>query len=221
VLREEIFRRGEDNSFLGSEDDLIRQLGVSRPTFRQAVSLLEHEELLQSRRGLGGGFYTRRPTAEAVSHLASIHLFFADPKLADVYAATAPIQIEAARLLAANPDPAIRGQLKAFVTRHRGFENYRDVQVNVRVALGFERLVAELCGNPAFHLFLETGLHLANVTRFSTENPMGRDREGWMEYMEALAEAVQRGNQKLAAEVTEKHVNALANWRLLHQKKLG
>lgn len=218
VLREEIFRRGEEDSFLGTEEDLLRQLGVSRPTFRQAVTLLEHEELLQSKRGAGGGFYTRRPTVEAVSHLASIHLFFADAKLVDIYRASAPIRREAARLLAANPSQEVRGALKAFVERHRGFEKLRDVQVNLRVAAGFDKLLAQLCGNPAFHLFLETCRDLGNVTRFPTEQPMGKERaQGWIDYMENLAEAIQQGDSQRAAEVTETHLNELINWQTAHR----
>jgi len=42
ALREDILAR-EDGELLGSEDELMERLGVSRPTLRQAARLLEHE----------------------------------------------------------------------------------------------------------------------------------------------------------------------------------
>src|SRR5215475_11381751 len=76
ILREEILSRASESEewLLGSEDDMIRTLGVSRPTLRQAARMLEQEELLVVRRGIGGGLFGRRPTAEAVSHIASVYL---------------------------------------------------------------------------------------------------------------------------------------------------
>jgi GntR family transcriptional regulator, transcriptional repressor for pyruvate dehydrogenase complex len=73
VLRSEILLR-DDGDWLGSEDELLGRLGVSRPTLRQAARLLEAEELLVVRRGLNGGLFSRRPTSDAVARMASVYL---------------------------------------------------------------------------------------------------------------------------------------------------
>jgi len=48
VLREEIlaYEGEEEEWLLGSEDEVLGQLGVSRPTLRQASRILEQEQLL-------------------------------------------------------------------------------------------------------------------------------------------------------------------------------
>jgi DNA-binding FadR family transcriptional regulator len=55
-LRNRIIR-GElpEGTMLPSEHDLIRQFGVSRPTLREAIRVLESEQLLEITRGLHGG----------------------------------------------------------------------------------------------------------------------------------------------------------------------
>lgn len=48
---------------LGSLPDLARELGVGVVTVQQAARVLEHEGLLEVRRGPGGGYYASRPDA--------------------------------------------------------------------------------------------------------------------------------------------------------------
>jgi GntR family transcriptional repressor for pyruvate dehydrogenase complex len=48
---------------LPSEDSLMSSFGVSRPTLREAIRLLEADELLDVRRGARGGAVVRRQSA--------------------------------------------------------------------------------------------------------------------------------------------------------------
>jgi DNA-binding GntR family transcriptional regulator len=63
ALREESLRCAE-SELIGSEDDLLASHNVSRPTLRQAAALVAREQLLQVRRGVGGGYIARRPTEQ-------------------------------------------------------------------------------------------------------------------------------------------------------------
>jgi GntR family transcriptional regulator, transcriptional repressor for pyruvate dehydrogenase complex len=74
AIRDDIMAIAEDGAFLGSEDDLLERYGVSRPTLRQAVRIVEHEQLIAVKRGVNGGFFTRLPTSEAVARVASVFL---------------------------------------------------------------------------------------------------------------------------------------------------
>lgn len=67
-------RIARDGAFLGSEEELLTRYGVSRPTLRQAARIVEHEQLITVRRGVHGGFFTRLPTSEAVTRVASVFL---------------------------------------------------------------------------------------------------------------------------------------------------
>src|SRR5262249_44465324 len=63
-----------DGEFLGSEPELVARLGISRPTFLQAAKLLEQEQLLVIKRGVGGGFFARQPSTSGVAHVAAVYL---------------------------------------------------------------------------------------------------------------------------------------------------
>src|SRR3546814_4941537 len=85
ILREEILRDIKDDEWLlGSEDEVMRSLEVSRPTLRQALRLLEQEQLVSVRRGVGGGLFARRPTEEGVTHTASVYLRAAGTSYGDL-----------------------------------------------------------------------------------------------------------------------------------------
>ena len=62
----EIALEAKDGDLLGSEDDVIAQLGVSRVTVRQAARVLEREGLLRVRRGANGGCFAARPGADMI-----------------------------------------------------------------------------------------------------------------------------------------------------------
>ena len=72
-LRQECIQR-EPGTLLGQEEELLRRLGISRPTLRQAAALLGQEQLMNVRRGPGGGYFTTRPDISAVVHMAAIWL---------------------------------------------------------------------------------------------------------------------------------------------------
>ena len=49
----------------GSEAELLEQYGVSRAVFREAVRLVEHQQVATMRRGPGGGLVVIEPSAAA------------------------------------------------------------------------------------------------------------------------------------------------------------
>ncbi len=59
-LRETIFAQ-EPGTPLGSLNELARDMGVGIVTVQQVARVLEHEGLLDVRRGPGGGYFGRRP----------------------------------------------------------------------------------------------------------------------------------------------------------------
>lgn len=67
-LRERIFAAAA-GSQIGSLQDLAATLGVGIVTVQQAARILEHEGLLEVRRGPGGGYYGKRPDAAALERL--------------------------------------------------------------------------------------------------------------------------------------------------------
>lgn len=64
-LRDLVFA-AEPGTMIGSLQDLAKTLGVGVVTLQQAARVLEHEGLLEARRGPGGGYYGTRPDQAAL-----------------------------------------------------------------------------------------------------------------------------------------------------------
>jgi DNA-binding GntR family transcriptional regulator len=63
---------------LPAENSLMSSFGVSRPSLREALRLLEAEELLDIRRGARGGAVVRRPSALPALRAAAAWLALGD-----------------------------------------------------------------------------------------------------------------------------------------------
>lgn len=107
----------EENAWLGSEQDLLERCGCSRPTLRQAARLLEHQQLLVVKRGVGGGYYGRRPDLQAVVEAAALHLRLRGTTWREVLAAAHVVNTESVRLAALSDRPAERTALQHVAAR--------------------------------------------------------------------------------------------------------
>jgi len=194
-LREEILRRNKSDDFLGSEDELIERLGVSRPTLRQAARILEAEELLVVKRGWNGGFFTRRPEASAVARIAGLFLRSEQTTFGDVWHTLAIVGAEAAKLAAANPDVEARRALVTLVTDAAPGEEGHDV-VNhelARVRADFVRRIVALVPSATLQLVVAI---LSETTRTSSASRWFMDKEHQeftYEYLEKVARAIANG----------------------------
>ncbi|HEX9066793.1 MAG TPA: GntR family transcriptional regulator [Streptosporangiaceae bacterium] len=61
-------------SVLGSEADLLARYGVSRSVFREAVRLVENQQVARTRRGPGGGLVITEPTVGGVIGAVVLYL---------------------------------------------------------------------------------------------------------------------------------------------------
>lgn len=152
VLRDEILRRA-DGEWLGSEDDLIESLGVSRPTLRQAARLLEAEELLVVRRGLKGGLFTRRPSTDAVARMASAYLRTEQTTVVDLARSWFLLLEQSAKLAAEHPDPAARAALVGEIAHIERSIASDDPLSRLGGLQAFSLELADLANSPTLRLF--------------------------------------------------------------------
>ncbi|MET0370011.1 MAG: FCD domain-containing protein [Sphingobium sp.] len=154
MLRREILSRDEDDMFLGSEDELVGRLGVSPPTFRQAARLLEFEELLTVKRGVGGGYFGRKPTAAVVARLAGTYLLSQGTTFRDVIRAQAVLEAEVIRLLVEEGSDEDRRALTECLEFDTNFGANNDVARGVRAINRFWQRAGQLSGNNSLTLFM-------------------------------------------------------------------
>lgn len=90
----------DEGDSLGHEPDLIERFGVSRPSLREALRILEAEGLISVVRGVQGGVVVHRPDQRLTARTAAIVLQARNVSLADVFEARTIIEPAAVRLVA-------------------------------------------------------------------------------------------------------------------------
>jgi GntR family transcriptional repressor for pyruvate dehydrogenase complex len=85
---------------LPSEQQLMVQFGVSRPTLREAFRILEAEDLISVKRGSRGGARVTQPSLAVAARYVGLLLQVQGTTIADVYEARMVLEPACARLLA-------------------------------------------------------------------------------------------------------------------------
>ena len=100
-LRSQIVR-GElrEGSALAPERELIERFGVSRPTLREAIRILESEGLVNIQRGARGGAIVQIPTVRTATRYVSLVLQANGTTLIDIHRVHRLIEPTAARVVA-------------------------------------------------------------------------------------------------------------------------
>lgn len=91
-----------DGESLGREPDLVKRFGVSRPSLREALRILETEGLIRVVRGLHGGVVVQSPDHRMTARTAALILQSRNVSLADVFAARSMIEPLAAKAVASS-----------------------------------------------------------------------------------------------------------------------
>ena len=150
-LRRQIVR-GEllEGDALPSETELIEQLGVSRPTLREAFRVLESEGLISIRRGSHGGARVHVPNGDVAARYAGLVLEHRGTRLADVYEARAVLEPPCAGMVARRHSSEDLERLRVAID---GAESEgSDPLERIRHQTEFHDLVIELAGNTTVQL---------------------------------------------------------------------
>ena len=199
ALRAESLQVGE-GELIGSEDELLARHGVSRPTLRQAGALVAQEQLLQVRRGVGGGYIARRPTGRAVSHMAAIFLTTRQTSLDEIGHSMAPIRAELARLAATNIDDASREAFRDFLKREAEDSGQGGFRAFARREREFGQLIGAASRNSVLALFLDILHDLAANIRPEDDVLVGHPErvQAYRERRTRLIEAIIDGDPNVA-----------------------
>jgi len=129
---------------LPPEAELTSRLQISRETLREALRILESQQLIEIRRGRGGGAVVRRPGLEAVARYVALLLQLRRTTLAHLEEVRSVVEPPAAELLASH---AGFDDLEALVALHDAERAARTPLAFVTAMSAFDQAVIELSGN--------------------------------------------------------------------------
>lgn len=202
-----------DGESLPPEQALIDQYGVSRPTFREALRILQSEALISIRRGSRGGATVHAPQVDPVARQAGYLLQHQHTSLADVYDARMVIEPPAAGMLAAQRSADVVARLGEALAEEQAAVG--DPAAFARASARFHEQVVTLTGNNTLSLF--TGI-LGEIIDAHTETVMlgahdpvasGRDSGAAHRSHERLVELVTAGDADGAAAHWRAHMEAI------------
>jgi len=217
-IESEIMRRGWPiGQLLGSEPELIDRFGVSRAVFREAVRIVEHDGAARMRRGPGGGLIVTTPDLVAVEGPATLYLDYSDVSAQDLYDVRSSLELTCTGLVTENLTEDGIARLRAVLEQEEttgsdGMETGRAHDLHV--------VIADLTGNPAMRLFVET---LTRLT-FERTGHLRYDIEDLREVHaahQAIVEAIIAGDAGLAQHRMRRHLAAALSYYHRRQEADG
>ena len=197
-----------EGDVLPSETELLAQFGVSRPTLREAVRVLESESLVLVKRGSRGGIEVSVPRVEKAAHYAGLLLEYRQATTADVFEAAAAIEGPCVAMLArtrtAQDLKTLRRALESEQASGGDKTDLLDQQND------FHRLVIDLAGNQTLMVLSDVLRHIIEVAgqRYLTDSSL-RDAD-----QSSAVRAATRTHLKVVDLIADKDaLGAEALWR--------
>ncbi len=213
----EIALASDDGAFLGSEDELVARLGVSKPTLRQATARVAQEHLVAVRRGVGGGYFARRPGSLTVSRMAAVYLRTRNATYVELTETTPMFYAELARLSSRNRDPAMIAQLREFAERddqtvdELNIQGYAEFMRSERKFIDF---LATMAGNKVLELMVAiTSDFSANAPRNDERMLRRLDHMALYRVLRArFARAIANGDGDIAELLSRRCTELMCEW---------
>jgi GntR family transcriptional repressor for pyruvate dehydrogenase complex len=142
----------EDGAMLPKQEELLAEFGVSPPSIREALRILETEGLITVQRGNVGGAVVHRPQAAKAAYMMGLVLQSRGVSLGELVNAMRKLEPACAAECALRPDrhqtvlPALRAVLD------RGLEIIDDADEFIGTARRFHIELVANCGNEAMSL---------------------------------------------------------------------
>jgi DNA-binding FadR family transcriptional regulator len=205
----------EDGSILGRQEDLVREFGVSLPSLREAMRILETEGLISVRRGNIGGAVVHRPTTQGAAFMLGLVLQANNVVIGDLATALGVVEPTCAAMCARHSSHrAIAARLDEL--SQRAAAHLEDGAVFTPVAREFHDELARSCGNETLRqvvgtlesLWSEYESHWAQASSSAGEYPTVPERRSVLAAHAAITDAIRRGEPETAERASRRHLDA-------------
>ncbi len=154
-----------DGDTIPSESVLAEQFGVSRPTLREALRVLEAQGLITVKRGTRGGAKVSAPDGRVAAEATALVLQHRGVTMSDVYEARTLIDPTCAGLLATRRTDSDIEKLRAAIADAE--QALDDPATGVRLQQEFHALIVDLAGNETMRVLTGMVLRIIDVAAYS------------------------------------------------------
>lgn len=210
-----------EGALLGSEDDLVLRLEVSRATVRQVARLLEREGLLRVRRGINGGYFAARPDVHTIETTVSAYLEMFDTNLEDVFAIASVLWVEVMRKAAAKRTQEAKALVKRFREKVSALPQHAPYEEVLALELESRDAIFNLIKSRYIHLIFQI-----NMAFTHRRLPSMRHRDDTADHREFVhawrnaklmeLEAIADGDQELGM-IAARHIRNLWHKQMLER----
>jgi GntR family transcriptional repressor for pyruvate dehydrogenase complex len=204
-----------DGAMLPKQDDLLDEFGVSPPSLREALRILETEGLVTVQRGNIGGAVVHQPQVDKVAYMLALVMQGRAVTLGDVSLALSRLDPACAAECAGRKDRrrAVVPRLRAVLSESR--QALDQPRVYMASAREFHEEVVRLCGNETMILVVGTleSLWAAHVQELlSQERELSggfedrANRSASLADHEALVDLIAAGDQQGAETLAREHL---------------
>lgn len=136
-----------DGGVLPKEDVLQAEYGVSKPSLREAMRILDAEGLVTVRRGNAGGAIVHHPSPATVGYSLAMVLTSRDVGIGDVAAALREVEPACARLCARREDRLTAVVPELTRIHESSLDRLDDLVAVTTLSRRFHEALVERCGN--------------------------------------------------------------------------
>jgi len=197
---------------------LLEEFGISGPSMREALRMLESEGLITVQRGSVGGAIVHRPSYKAAAYTMALVLRSRDTEVADVAESLALLELTCALLCARRPDrkrTVVRDLRKLNKTAASLVD--ADELTFTEAMTAFHEELMRGCGLAALALATRAvgAIWLVSVRQWAAENGahgtfIDRDeRVAWLEKQAELVTMIEAGDEAGVEQMMTEHFNTV------------
>ncbi len=212
----------DEGDSLGHEPDLIERFGVSRPSLREALRILETEGLISVIRGVQGGVVVHRPDQRLTARTAALVLQSRNVSLADVFEARTILEPNAVRLItAARNRRASAKRLRALIADEVAVID--DPEAFGRANAQFHEELVAMAGNQTLaivaEMINEVVARAVTVVSQADANGSTATRQRGVRSQERLVALIEEGDVDAAEQHWSTHMGVVGRVMLGQQAK--
>jgi GntR family transcriptional repressor for pyruvate dehydrogenase complex len=142
----------EDGAMLPKQEELLAEFGVSPPSIREALRILETEGLITVQRGNVGGAAVHRPQASKAAYMLGLVLQSRGVTLGDLVSAMLKLEPACAAECALRPDRHVTVLPRLRAVMDKGLAVIDDADAFIIAAREFHIELVNCCGNATMSL---------------------------------------------------------------------